>query len=491
MVRSFMVQSEPAPVTSPLTAAVKAVLPTFVDGLLWTLTHLDDFGFALGRGLVASFVTHPEREVYPTLRKVIAGEEHQRRVKTLPREGRYLVVSDHHLLYSTAPHDYFGGKGGRGVPMFRNERIYAQMAKHYADEGFTLVENGDVEDLVVPEPAHDRLDCLAEGAVGRVVSAFQAKWNVVRGRPDAPTMRENARKRQLQRIVGTYRGYYAYIEALFPGRIVKLIGNHDTELLRADFARYVPYGVPIHEFALVPAGPDGPAVVICHGHQMDPWTCSATASEIGESITESFAWAGRGADRIWKTEPGSLPPECDNPLSPAGFGSFDGWIPKVRHMSERDMDRQLRLQFPGSDRPWIVLGHTHEARLRTAERYVNAASAGRYQDLVWAVELVSGVPTLVAWWCETDAHGVERLISSVMAPTPDERLVCADIRARGPLAPLPYAGRLPLADIDADIVPGAKPSPGWLVLRIAMHVFFLLTVALGVYGVARAVRGRR
>ncbi|MEQ1506717.1 MAG: hypothetical protein ABMB14_31105 [Myxococcota bacterium] len=460
--------STSAAVIGNLVRDVAAITPRALDGVLWTLTHLDDLSFALVRGAIAS-ATHPERHVYPLLAELVAGRPVDVRVRTIDRGGRYVVVSDHHLLYASAPHDYFGG-ASRSLRTFRNERIYAAMIDRYAADGWTLVENGDVEDLVVPEPAYDRLDCLAVGAVGRVVFRFD------------DTLRIVTRKRQLLRIVHTYAGYYQRLLAAFgPDRIVKLVGNHDAELLDPSFAEHVPLvtgGVPIHEFAVIPAGPDGPAIVICHGHQLDPWTCRATARAIGESITESFAWAGQGADRIWDTTEWGPPLAAENAIVRAPtIGSWRGIVPKVRHMSERYMARRLARTFPGADRPWLVLGHTHEPRFRPAERYVNAAAAGRYQDLVWACEIDRGAPKLVAYWC--DEH--DQLVRGELAPDGD-RLTCPTREVLGPLPALPYAGREPLDVIDRRVdavVPPPSWSMRWLAVRIAVHALFL-AAAIGI-----------
>jgi hypothetical protein len=435
---------------------VKARTRYAVDAVLWTATHLDDFLWALVSGVWAYAVSRPERPVYELLARLVDGERPaDRRVRDLPRRGRYVVMSDHHLLYTEAPHDYFGSP--TVVPTFQNERIYARLATHYGHGGWTLIENGDVEDLVVPEPAFDRSDCLRSG----VLSRLNFGWDV--------QLRLEIRKRQLARIVLTYAGYYDHLLLSFGrDRIVKLIGNHDTELLRSDFADLVPLGVDIGEFVVIgaddPAG--GPPIVVCHGHQMDSWTCTATAQQVGESITESFAWAGQGADRIWdRGDWGPLPLRADNRLVRAGFGKARGIVPKLHHMSETRVDEGLAAL--GDKRPWLVLGHTHEPRFRAAQRYVNAAAAGRYQDLVWAAEIVDGAPKLVAWWVE----GGE-LFRGELAEQGDE-LACVARQSFGPLPPLPYPARPASLDeirmaVDA-VAPARAKTLGWLVVRIALN----------------------
>ena len=55
------------------------------------------------------------------------------------------IFSDHHMGFDGSRHDFFRDSG--------NSELYAEALTAYADAGFTLVENGDVEELVIHEPA--------------------------------------------------------------------------------------------------------------------------------------------------------------------------------------------------------------------------------------------------------------------------------------------------------------------------------------------------
>lgn len=83
----------------------------------------------------------------------------------------------------------------------------------------------------------------------------------------------------------------------------------------------------------------------------------------------------------------------------------DEWF-KLRHNDEVSLDRHLAQAFPDpSTRPSLVLGHTHEPRLSPgypdrpgrAAFYLNSGSVGRYERLVWALEIVDGQPQIVSW----------------------------------------------------------------------------------------------
>lgn len=104
---------------------------------------------------------------------------------------------------------------------------------------------------------------------------------------------------------------------------------------------------------------------------------------------------------------------------------FDNWNPqlafndevetgrrwyKFRHMDEIAIVASLTSEFERGNTPTLVLGHSHEPRLNAgipghddphsvgiARNYVNSAAAGRFENLVWGVEIVEGVETLVSW----------------------------------------------------------------------------------------------
>lgn len=217
------------------------------------------------------------------------------------------------------------------------------------------------------------------------------------------------RRRQLARVHKTYAGLMASIRERFheKGRFIKLFGNHEEALrhpeLLADLRKVYP-GLTMYDFAVVSRGTEAP-VLICHGHQLDPWTHPHVAPWIGESITESFAWAGQGADRIWLRRAwfkDLASRENVASRAPRLVIERGAVLPKVRHMGEEPILERFAKDYQ-ADPPWLVLGHSHEPRVLDGrhgrvERYVNGGAVGRYQDLVWCVEIEGGLPTLHAWY---------------------------------------------------------------------------------------------
>jgi UDP-2,3-diacylglucosamine pyrophosphatase LpxH len=356
------------------------------------------------------------------------------------------------------------------------------MAAWYAQKGYTLVENGDVEDLIVTEPVESGawLNCLIQGIGGQIAYRLDDGFRRIQ------------RRRQLLRIRETYAARYAHLVEVFGAdRIVKLVGNHDVELLQPEFRAILSPALPgvlVTEF-LVLVG-RGTPIVVCHGHQMDPWTCHASARGVGESISESFAWAGQGADRIWLFDDWGPPLSADNvAVAAPSFAPRKSFgVPKVRHMGERYMFRQMTRMFPANERPWLVLGHTHEPRLLVADRYANAGAAGRYQDLVWAVEIDDGgQPKLYGWWCEDEGED-EVLYRGELLPT-GHRVVCTDRQRIGTLAPLPYGPRPEAAEVNrvVDRIEPLSRIP-WMALAVRsfVHVAALLVGGWVVFAAIRA-----
>jgi hypothetical protein len=83
-------------------------------------------------------------------------------------------------------------------------------------------------------------------------------------------------------------------------------------------------------------------------------------------------------------------------------GSGDAWF-KYRHTEELEMAATIRERVPGRP-PTVILGHTHEPRAgaldafgEPVEWYLNAAAAGRFEGLIWGVEVHHGEARVVSW----------------------------------------------------------------------------------------------
>jgi hypothetical protein len=375
-----------------------------------------------------------------------------------------VVFSDHHLAHTGHRQNFMATSG--------NLDLYVEVLEQYVDTDFTLIENGDVEELVIFEPTEAELS--ARRAILDAGKGDATSWAKLDER------RRSKRLAQLGKIVNDPKNaaYYAVLDKLnAKQRLVRVVGNHDYDLQKDDFLRVL--RTKVHDletpadylFLTDDSAKAGENVrfAVLHGHQFDTTCVPAFAPKLGELFSESLAWAYQGADRTWTWTGGGAPCRSwveerkgfldnlvtDDPGSVwggdagAAVGAFignlhsqDGWEElfghniaweyfansdpqlavrdevetgqaffKFRHLDENLLRKELIDHFPeAASRPKLVLGHTHEVRYQpgymgdgpTGEHpafhhYLNSGAAGRFENLLWAIEIIDGVETAVSW----------------------------------------------------------------------------------------------
>ena len=374
-------------------------------------------------------------QTFVDLKKAIAGSPTNklghRLVTRKPLKGRYVIFSDHHVTYNGHRHNGFADSG--------NLATYVEALALYFDGGFTLVENGDVEDLVLYDPANEGDEVFKRRKL--LVSALNQR-------------RRTKRLEQLDRIL-TSSSNQPWIAALkefdADRRLIRIAGNHDYDLQRPKYFQRLKQTYPnlqkpadylfLHDHGDV-------RYVVMHGHQFDKNTAPGLAGKYGETITECLGVWFQGPDRRWaETAPPDGPHDWGRGLRPflnnlvtdehdekngwAGIfqaifqrniawnyfekGPFDAIVDEVmtgtrffkfRHLNEENLRSKLIQHFPSAKRrPTLILGHSHEPRmgarsLKTGKRfshYLNTASAGLFENLLWGIEVVDGEATLVSW----------------------------------------------------------------------------------------------
>jgi hypothetical protein len=397
----------------------------------------------------------------------VLGDDGFRELQVAGTAGRYVIFSDHHMLFSGCRQNFFrdGSREGSGDG---NIGLYLQvLEEYYAEREYTLVENGDVEELIILEPDLREIDDI-QGWSWAEVKAY----------------REARKLPQLRAIARDNRDYYETIQRGFIAdrRYLRLTGNHDRDMRSQRFADAVSevagIEMPLASDALILRDGDRVDFIVCHGHQFDTACTPRFAAELGESFSQASAWAYQGPDRVWRASYDPIdewlsgersfanalvddePAVADNwdvPLvgkTPAEIlavlnTSLPEWIAdsigtletrkqweniydkniaweyfdhanagdaidhevktgrrwfKFRHLNELRIVDELRRAFPGRT-PTLVLGHSHEPRLRSGRRgdahgadcYLNSASAGRFEGLIWGLELIDGEPLLISW----------------------------------------------------------------------------------------------
>ena len=202
-----------------------------------------------------------------------------------------VIFSDHHMTYRGHRHDYFH--------QF-NYPLYCEVLRYYAEKGFALVENGDMEELVIFEPTPEETQRRRKLVKKSFLSDIgELNWDELVG------LRIETSCRQLEKILDDNHEYYELVKALGKSRFYKIAGNHDTyyaaELEQMIEAELWP-GV-VKDVLLVERQRDDKSAldfVITHGHQFDPACVPPHAKKVGEVISECLSWAFQGADRIWR-----------------------------------------------------------------------------------------------------------------------------------------------------------------------------------------------
>ncbi|MCB6176624.1 hypothetical protein LHP98_00575 [Rhodobacter sp. Har01] len=392
--------------------------------------------------------------------------------------GRYVVFSDHHMLYHGARQNFF--KHGyqaqnQSGEADSNYDLYLEiLGKYYGVADYTLVENGDIEELLIYEPVLAEIKDAASWTWGEILA-----------------YRNSKKLSQLARIARDNRSYYQTIQTHFTDRkkYFRITGNHDRDMRSQAFVDVVrdatATALPLASDVLLLRGAGDVDYIICHGHQFDSSCTPKHAAKLGETLTQGGAWAYQGPDRVWRESKdpiadwrrggrpvqnelvtdqptdyqttlealiGAVDPVTGELIGDAAqflvdalgvaLGSLDserGWETiygkniaweyfdnanspelairdevktgkrwfKFRHMNEFRIVAELDSLFAG--RPTrLILGHSHEPRFRpgkslpgqphrTVDSYLNCASAGRFQNLIWGIELIDGEPFLVSW----------------------------------------------------------------------------------------------
>jgi len=380
-----------------------------------------------------------------------AGGLGNRRIVRRSVAHKYVIFSDHHITFPG--HRHYGTWGA-------NLDLYCTALQAYFAGGYVLVENGDVEELVIYEPDvrydHPRPEPEVRAALTRM--------------RDLNNRRRKARKLQLRWILGDaahaplLQRWREFANARLPGtqrsRLIRVAGNHDYDLQTSSgyLDLYHAAGVPLDkpaDYLVIGPKQDRPFVVM-HGHQFDKASNPTSGRRFGETISECLGVYYQGADRTWPAadtrkwregtqrflndlvsdDPGGWLGNLDAALFEALFHHniawdyFDNygdparameeevlagkrWI-KFRHMDERAIWRHLN-NYPKPERPKLVLGHSHEVRAhpraptegQLVDCYFNSGSAGRFEKLVWGLEIVGGTAVVVSW-AERDDGTIER-----------------------------------------------------------------------------------
>lgn len=328
--------------------------------------------------------------------------------RTLRRSSgeRYLITSDLHRCIA----------GRLDWPRRqRVKQLYMDVLQGYAEEGWHLIENGDVEDFWM-------VGGSTWGAVYDV--AYLAGAATGPGRPEA---RRRILCEHLDRIVENNAETYALLRDAFcaSGRYHRTMGNHDDVFADPYVADHLGTHLPGVEVAdtilLSPDGVDadegiaGVDAVVAHGHLTDSWNGHGF-SVLGRYVT----WLATGLEDL----PG-VPRVEPLPDRSALVRLLDGRAsnrlievdPRYggnRRFDSLDEERlfaRLDECEPAQGWPWLVYGHTHFPMLRPLNaagrpvRYANSGCGvldGAFSALEWDASDPDDPLRLVVWHTTED-----------------------------------------------------------------------------------------
>ncbi len=332
-------------------------------------------------------------------------------VERRPSNQQYVVFSDVHMFVAHDL-DFFNGNG--------NSQIYHHALNHYAAAGYTLIENGDVEDFWMR-------DNQALGAISTV--SDQLPWPYY-----ADAFREQAIRTQHQshafQMFLNNANTYALIRKEFhdKNRYVRTIGNHDDawdDAANMEIMDLIYPGIVVNDYCTLD-GTNGEAnVVLAHGHQSDifnmpmcAWAGKAAANAASRLYELSFG----EANFFWRPKD-----EWEDEFEGNGFDNelVERNIIKFVSFDEVGLYKDLEdIYGNSSTQPFLILSHTHNVRDEsgvpdwmytnewTWKHYANTGTAGMWEQIVTGLEVNWPSVKAVAWLRNSNGAIARRELSS-------------------------------------------------------------------------------
>ena len=264
--------------------------------------------------------------------------------------ARFVFMSDQHR-----------GDGSNADEFAKNKIIVTHALAHYLDEGFTLVELGDSEDL----------------------------W-------EFPHVRHIVRAHGI--VYGKLREFHA------AGRYLRLYGNHDAQLADPRYVRQNLTEAPsartgelepllpdltVHEAVLLRVRGTGQEILVLHGHQGD---FSNDQNWRVTMFTYRAFWRWLHA-----------------------FGIHSPSSPILNIYKRHKVERHYVKWIHESDVA-LICGHTHRAKFPAADEspYFNTGSC-TFNSYVTCIEISGGQIALVRWRVESDVNGYLHVVRWVLS----------------------------------------------------------------------------
>lgn len=281
-------------------------------------------------------------------------------IVTIPARQNIVIFSDIHR--------WAGADEQEAGTLHATRKLHDRVLEHYAIEGWTLIENGDVEDYWLRGGsfygvAYDMASMLP----GPVLDSHFLEAGLV-----------SAAQFHLSKIIENHLSTYARIKGLFLAdpakpRYFRTAGNHDDinriPAMQEGLRHHLP-GMTVADYILLKDGTQNIAV-IAHGHQTDAWNhgaCSflgrVTTSmasgvrDLGFGVKSKLPLLGvpkqEDTQRIWDAV-------ASDQLDQVGPFGADTDLGSLDEVALFDSFRKIWRNWGGNIEggPWVLLGHTH------------------------------------------------------------------------------------------------------------------------------------
>lgn len=366
-------------------------------------------------------------------------------------QEKYVIFSDLYLTdrRNQTQDDFFYASGNMG--------LYQEVLKQYARDEYTLVENGNVEGLLITDPTPDDVEYrhqLLSGAqfwqqldaYREMLRAEQLKKVILANSDYYAQIREDfIENGKYVRIAGSQDPYRtASTQRILRSRLLD-VTVQDSLVLQDD--GLAPQYVITHGHQFDPyfhprtAGKVGETIEEILGwlfqgpNRIWNWEMVVQLLKINKSVgnqlveeqnasSDTALFSGRETSAKVLEAIGRVVRQelaLGRPISWAGFANADPWqamlyevmggkaLPQVEVVNERMLWEHYAKYFStsGLGHPILITGHTHTPRFNPVNsdgqqwpQYLNCGSAGRYENLIWGVEILAGKPALISWHSE-------------------------------------------------------------------------------------------
>jgi UDP-2,3-diacylglucosamine pyrophosphatase LpxH len=305
------------------------------------------------------------------------------RVARIPVNRKYVVFSDVHM-YIEGDLDFFNNNG--------NSEIYRTALQWYSEQGYHLIENGDIEDFWMRGGS-------SKGLI--FTMGENLPWPYYSEVFESSAFRA-ANQTHALNMFANNANTYSVIRTSFhdKGRYTRLIGNHDdvwaNPSINSIIKLFYP-GIVVNDYCTLERH-GKTEVILAHGHQSDSFN-TPMCNFAGKSITKLFSTLHELTFGEFNKISVSKD-EWESEWKGKGFSNELTEIDLVEGTSldEYDLYEGIYEYLELTETPSLILGHTHHPKSKAGiplyihwydGKYSNSGSVGLWEGIVVGLEVES------------------------------------------------------------------------------------------------------